>query len=68
MPTEYGTPILAGHRPATDAACVARSREEGAVVLGKTVTQSLACGGLVRMRTYSTPIIPSARHDRPFAP
>ena len=48
MPTAYGTPIFAGHRPATDAACVVRAREEGAVILGKTITQSFACGGLVR--------------------
>ena len=48
MPTEYGTPIFDGHQPATDAACIVRVREEGAIVLGKTITQSFACGGLVR--------------------
>jgi Asp-tRNA(Asn)/Glu-tRNA(Gln) amidotransferase A subunit family amidase len=48
MPTAYGTPIYAGHQPVTDATCVVGVRAEGAVVLGKTVTQSFACGGLVR--------------------
>ncbi|MCE9641665.1 MAG: amidase [Betaproteobacteria bacterium] len=42
MPTEYGTPIYQGHRPRWDAACVAAAREQGAVVLGKTVTTELA--------------------------
>jgi len=42
MPTEYGTPIYAGHRPARDAAVVALARAAGAVVLGKTVTTEFA--------------------------
>jgi Asp-tRNA(Asn)/Glu-tRNA(Gln) amidotransferase A subunit family amidase len=42
MPTEYGSPIYAGHRPRADAACVALLREAGAVILGKTVTVELA--------------------------
>jgi Asp-tRNA(Asn)/Glu-tRNA(Gln) amidotransferase A subunit family amidase len=42
LPTECGTSIYAGHRPAHDAACVARLREAGAVVIGKTVTTELA--------------------------
>jgi Asp-tRNA(Asn)/Glu-tRNA(Gln) amidotransferase A subunit family amidase len=41
-PTEYGSPIFAGHRPAADAACVATLRAAGAVVLGKTTTTELA--------------------------
>jgi amidase len=41
-PTEYGSPIFAGHRPAADAACVAALRAAGAVVLGKTATTELA--------------------------
>src|ERR671930_417870 len=41
-PTEYGSPIFAGHRPASDAACVAALRAAGAVVLGKTTTTELA--------------------------
>ena len=42
MPTSYGSPIHAGHRPSADAACVALAREAGAVVLGKTVTTEFA--------------------------
>ena len=42
MPTEYGTPIHAGHRPRIDAAVVALSRRAGAVILGKTVTTEFA--------------------------
>ena len=42
MPTEYGTPIYQGVRPAWDAACVALLREAGCVALGKTVTTEFA--------------------------
>src|ERR1700730_8211018 len=35
MPTSYGSPIHAGHRPSADAACVALLREAGAIMLGK---------------------------------
>lgn len=42
MPTTYGSPIYAGHRPVTDAACVAASRAAGAIVMGKTVTTEFA--------------------------
>ncbi|HEY8519416.1 MAG TPA: amidase [Gammaproteobacteria bacterium] len=42
LPTAYGSPIYAGHRPAADAACVAAARRAGAVVLGKTVTTEFA--------------------------
>ncbi len=42
MPTEYGTVIYKGHRPARDAACVALSRKGGAVLMGKTVTTEFA--------------------------
>ena len=42
MPTEYGSPIFKGHRPARDAACVALGRKAGGVVMGKTVTAELA--------------------------
>ena len=42
MPTEQGSPIYAGYRPAGDAACVALLREAGAVILGKTVTTEFA--------------------------
>ena len=42
MPTEHGTPIYKGNRPACDAVCVSGAREQGAVVLGKAVTTELA--------------------------
>ena len=42
LPTEYGSPIYRGHRPAADAACVAQVRERGGVILGKTVTTEFA--------------------------
>jgi Asp-tRNA(Asn)/Glu-tRNA(Gln) amidotransferase A subunit family amidase len=42
MPTAYGSPSYAGHRPARDADCVARLRAEGAVILGKTATTEFA--------------------------
>ncbi len=42
MPSAYGSPIYAGHRPRVDAACVALARAAGALVLGKTVTTEFA--------------------------
>jgi Asp-tRNA(Asn)/Glu-tRNA(Gln) amidotransferase A subunit family amidase len=42
MPTSYGSPIYAGHRPAADAASVALARAAGAIVVGKTVTTEFA--------------------------
>ena len=42
LPTEYGSPIYKGHRPAADAACVAAARAAGAVLVGKTVTTEFA--------------------------
>jgi len=44
-PTECGTPLYRGRRPARDATCVAALRAAGAVVLGKTVTTELAYFG-----------------------
>lgn len=38
LPTTYGSPAYAGHRPVMDAACVALARAAGAVILGKTAT------------------------------
>src|SRR5437763_46301 len=38
LPTEMGSDIYKGHRPFSDAACVAITRAAGAVILGKTVT------------------------------
>ena len=42
MPTEMGSVIYRGHRPAGDASCVAMLRAAGAVILGKTVTCEFA--------------------------
>jgi Asp-tRNA(Asn)/Glu-tRNA(Gln) amidotransferase A subunit family amidase len=42
QPTQMGSPIYAGYRPACDAACVAVLRAAGAVILGKTVTAEFA--------------------------
>jgi len=42
LPTEYGTAIHKGHRPAKDAACVALSRRAGGVLMGKTITTEFA--------------------------
>ncbi len=41
-PTEFGSPVGSGRRPAHDAACVARWRAGGGLVLGKTVTTEFA--------------------------
>jgi Asp-tRNA(Asn)/Glu-tRNA(Gln) amidotransferase A subunit family amidase len=42
MPTECGTPIMAGRRVGRDAALVTQLRQAGAIILGKTVTTELA--------------------------
>ncbi|AME28517.1 MULTISPECIES: amidase [Burkholderiaceae] len=42
MPTCYGSPIYAHHRPSVDAALVAKARTLGAIVMGKTVTTEFA--------------------------
>jgi Asp-tRNA(Asn)/Glu-tRNA(Gln) amidotransferase A subunit family amidase len=42
FPTECGSPLLKGRRPQRDCTAVARLREAGAVILGKTVTTEFA--------------------------
>ena len=42
MPTENGTVLHAGRRPATDAAIITRLHNAGAIIVGKTVTTELA--------------------------
>ena len=42
LPTTYGSPIYAGHRPRADAAIVALARNAGATIVGKTVTAEFA--------------------------
>ena len=41
-PTECGSPMLKGRRPMRDCTAVARLREAGAVIIGKTVTTEFA--------------------------
>lgn len=42
LPTEYGSAIHAGFQPGRDASCIATLREQGALLLGKTVTTEFA--------------------------
>ena len=42
MPTTYGSPIYASHKPIADAAAVALCRAQGGLMLGKTVTTEFA--------------------------
>ncbi len=42
LATRHGSPIYRDNRPATDATCVARLREAGAIIAGKTVTTEFA--------------------------
>jgi Asp-tRNA(Asn)/Glu-tRNA(Gln) amidotransferase A subunit family amidase len=42
LPTEYGSPIYAHHRPVADCAVVSLLRRAGGIVLGKTVTTEFA--------------------------
>ncbi|MBT5367115.1 MAG: amidase, partial [Nitrospinaceae bacterium] len=44
LPCEANSPILKGVIPNEDAHCVARLREAGAVIMGKTVTTQFATG------------------------
>ena len=59
MPTTYGSEIYRDHRPERDAACVARLREAGALIMGKTVTTEFA---------YSRPVATRNPRDPRFAP
>ena len=54
MPTEMGSPIYRGHRPASDASCVALLRAAGALIFGKTVTCEFA-GATPRRRPIRQP-------------
>lgn len=42
QPTQFNSPIYAGHRPTEDAECVRRLRAAGAIIMGKTVTAEFA--------------------------
>jgi Asp-tRNA(Asn)/Glu-tRNA(Gln) amidotransferase A subunit family amidase len=54
-PTENGTPIFAGRRPAEDASVVRQLKAAGAVILGKTVTTELAFFGPGKTRNPRDP-------------
>jgi Asp-tRNA(Asn)/Glu-tRNA(Gln) amidotransferase A subunit family amidase len=56
LPTTYGSPIYAGHRTHADASCIALSKQEGALLLGKTVTCEFATHVPSRTRN---PLAPS---------
>lgn len=59
LPTGYGSPIYANHRPVADAACVALARAAGAIVLGKTVSTEFA---------YFTPGKTTNPHNKAHTP
>ena len=42
LPTEYGSPIYAGHQPGVDAAVIAQTRAAGGLIFGKAVTTEFA--------------------------
>ena len=42
FPTQYGSPIYAGHRPVADATAVVMARHAGGIGIGKTVTTEFA--------------------------
>ena len=54
-PTQNGTVLDRGRRPAADATVVRRLRAAGALVLGKTVTTELACGAAGATRNPRAP-------------
>ncbi len=55
MPTEYGSPLYRGHCPGRDAACIARVRAAGAVILGKTVSTEFAYPSPIKTRNPCDP-------------
>jgi Asp-tRNA(Asn)/Glu-tRNA(Gln) amidotransferase A subunit family amidase len=55
LPTEYGTPAFAGHRPEANADVVNRLQAAGAIILGKTVTTELAFYGPGKTRNPADP-------------
>jgi Asp-tRNA(Asn)/Glu-tRNA(Gln) amidotransferase A subunit family amidase len=42
MPTEYNSPVHAGRQPDADCTAIAKLREAGAIIMGKTVTAEFA--------------------------
>ena len=67
IPTEGGTPLLAGRTPDRDAVVLQRATEAGTICLGKTNTVQFALGGIGYNGATGTP--PSAAMtDVPRAP
>jgi len=62
MPNARGSPIYAGFRPLSDAACVGPVRNAGAVVLGKTGTAEFASSAPGRRSILITVAIPQMAH------
>ncbi len=48
IPTQFGSRIFAGHRPAYDTPFVTRLRRAGAIILGKTTTSEFGWTGVSR--------------------
>ncbi len=46
VPTEYGSHVMRGHVPDTDAPVVTRLKEAGAIILGKTTTSEFGWKGV----------------------
>jgi len=55
MPTEHGSPMHKGNRPAIDAACVALVKRAGGIILGKTVTTEFASSPPAKTRNPVNP-------------
>ncbi|MDA0998202.1 MAG: amidase [Proteobacteria bacterium] len=55
MPTEHGSKLFAGRRPATDSAIAALLRQSGAVIMGKTVTTEYALTGAGKTKNPHDP-------------
>jgi Asp-tRNA(Asn)/Glu-tRNA(Gln) amidotransferase A subunit family amidase len=56
FPTEFGSPIYAGHRPSTDSALASMVRRAGGVILGKTVTTEFASLQPAKTRNPHNPV------------
>jgi Asp-tRNA(Asn)/Glu-tRNA(Gln) amidotransferase A subunit family amidase len=55
LPTSYGSPAYAGHRPQADAVTVAALRRAGAVIVGKTTSTEFASLGPTQVGNPAAP-------------